>query len=143
MRKLAEQSEQAAGQITGIIAEIQRQTANAVSSMDAGAAEVVKGTTVVSETGERFHNIHSLVEGLNRRIQEISAASQELAASSEIVSRSVDEIRMITDQTADGTGTISAAAEEQSASMGEISTMSRSLSKMAEDLENNVRQFQV
>jgi len=143
VRKLAEQSEQAAGQITGIIAEIQRQTANAVSSMDAGAAEVVKGTTVVSETGERFHNIHSLVEGLNRRIQEISAASQELAASSEIVSRSVDEIRKITDQTADGTGTISAAAEEQSASMGEISTMSRSLSKMAEDLENNVRQFQV
>jgi methyl-accepting chemotaxis protein len=143
VRKLAEQSEQAAGQITGIIAEIQKQTENAVLSMNNGATEVVKGTEVVSENGRRFQRIHTQVEGLNRKIQEISAASQELAASSEQVTRSVEEILQITDQTAEGTGTISAAAEEQSASMGEIVTSSRSLSQMAQDLENKVRRFEI
>jgi len=57
--------------------------------MKTGEKEAVRGTEVITTTGQRFHNIVGLVQNLDTRIQEISAAAEELSASSSEVARSV------------------------------------------------------
>ncbi|MCX7781229.1 MAG: methyl-accepting chemotaxis protein [Negativicutes bacterium] len=143
VRKLAEQSQEAAQKIADIIAEIQHETGTAVAAMDKGTDEVTKGTMIIAATGERFQNIVGLVQALDTQIQEISAATEELLASSDEVVHSVEAVKTIAGETAGNTETISAAAEEQSASMQEIASSSQALSKMAEDLQAAVAKFNV
>jgi methyl-accepting chemotaxis protein len=141
VRKLAEQSQEAAGKIAEIIREIQGETETAVAAMGVGTEEVARGTEVITATGERFQHIVTLVQDLNSQIQEISASTEELSASSEEVVISVDSVKAVAGETAGNTQTISAAAEEQSASMQEIAASSQALSKMAEDLQSAVSKF--
>lgn len=143
VRKLAEQSHEAAQRIAAIIREIQGETARAVNVMQEGTVEVARGTEVINSNGERFKTIVTMVEALNGQIQEISAASEELSASSEEVVHAVDDVKHIATETAANTQTISAAAEEQSASMEEIAASSQALSRLAEELQGVVRRFKI
>jgi len=56
VRKLAEQSGQAAKQISDLILEIRAETENVVIAMEAGIQEVVNGTGVVNEAGNAFND---------------------------------------------------------------------------------------
>ena len=143
VRKLAEQSQEAALKIADIIGEIQGETETAVTTMTKGTEEVARGTEAIAQTGERFKHIVELVQDLNGQIQEISAAAEELSASSEEVVASVDSIKDVASETAGNTQTISASAEEQSASMEEIAASSQALSRMAEELQNAVNKFRL
>lgn len=141
VRKLAEQSHEAAQKISTIIRDIQSETNIAVATMNQGTAEVAHGTEVIAATGERFNFIVTMVQELNREIQEISTAAEELSASSDEVVRSVNGVKTVASETAADTQTISAAAEEQSASMEEIASSSQALSHMASDLQVVISKF--
>lgn len=143
VRKLAEQSHEAAQKIAHIVREIQTETTSVVTVMQQGTIDVTRGSEVIVSTGERFTAIVSLVEQLNSEIQEISAASEQLSASSEDVVKSVDTVKHLADETAANTQTISAAAEEQSASMEEIAASSQALSRLADELQTVVRKFKI
>ena len=143
VRKLAEQSHEAAQKIAIIIREIQSNTSAAVTTMNQGTNEVAKGTEVITATGERFNFITGLVEQLNRQIQEIGSAAEVLSASSGQVVHSVDSVKTVAAETAGDTQTISAATEEQSASMEEIASSSQALANMAGELQVIVSQFRL
>lgn len=143
VRKLAEQSHEAAQKINTIIRDIQLETNVAVATMNQGTAEVARGTEVIAATGDRFTFIVTMVQQLNSEIQEISAATEELSASSDEVVRSVDSIKTVASDTAADTQTISAAAEEQSASMEEIASSSQALAHMASELQVVVSKFRL
>lgn len=143
VRKLAEQSHEAAQKISTIIRDIQTETTIAVTSMNQGTTEVTRGTEVITATGDRFTFIVTMVEQLNREIQEISIATDELSASSKTVVHSVNGIRTVASETAADTQTISAAAEEQSASMEEIASSSQALSHMAGELQSVISKFRL
>lgn len=143
VRKLAEQSDQAAREITKIIKEIQSETDAVVGIMENSTEEVGRGTEIIGATGERFKHIVVLVQDLNAKIQNIGAASQQLAASSNEVVTSVDSVRQVAGENAANTETISAAAEEQSASMEEIAASSQALAQMAMELQDIVKKFKL
>ena len=143
VRKLAEQSHEAAQKIAHIVREIQAETTSVVSVMQQGTVDVARGSEVIISTGERFTAIVSLVENLNSEIQEITAASEQLSASSEEVVKSVESVKQLAGETAANTQTISAAAEEQSASMEEIAASSQALSRLADELQMVVRKFKI
>ena len=143
VRKLAEQSQEAAGKIADIIREIQGETDIAVTAMDKGTVEVARGTEVIAQTGERFKHIVDLVQKLNSQIKEISTAASGLSASSKEVVASVDSVKAVASETAGSSETISAAAEQQSSAMQEIAASSQELSRMAENLQNAVSKFRL
>jgi methyl-accepting chemotaxis protein len=143
VRKLAEQSQEAAGKIAEIIREIQGETDNAILAMNKGTSEVTRGTQVITATGERFKHIIVLIQELNQQIQEISGAAEEVSASSTEVVASVDSVKAVAGETAGNTQTISAAAEEQSASMQEIASSSQGLSKVATELQSAISRFRM
>jgi len=143
VRKLAEQSQDAAKQIANLIAEIRQDTDSAVIAMDEGTEEVHIGTEVVNKAGESFEEIYELINGVSTQISGISVAIQQVAAGSQQIVDSVQEIGTISKGTAGQTQTVSAATEEQAATMEEIASSSQALARMAEDLTKAVNGFKV
>jgi len=143
VRKLAEQSESAAKQISGLITEIQKDTDSAVTAMNEGTKEVRVGAEVVNNAGKAFDEIFQSVNDVSRQVREISASIQLMAGGSDKIVHSVRDIDVISKDTSSQAETVSAATEEQSATMEEIASSSHALAKMAEDLSAAVSKFRV
>ncbi|TWH51863.1 methyl-accepting chemotaxis protein [Sporomusa sp. KB1] len=143
VRKLAEQSQEAAKQIADLIGEIQLETDRAVVAMTDGTKEVERGTEVVTLAGQSFDNIANLVTEVSEQVKEISTNMQQMATDSQHIVSAVKEIDNISKDALGHTQTVSAATEEQSASMEEIAASSQSLAKMAEELQHEIRKFKI
>lgn len=143
VRRLAEQSSQSSGKISDIITSIQSETLKAVRSMKSTREDVTGGMETVSRTGTYFENIKQSVDQVTGQIQEVSSAVQKMASGTEQLIHSVDMIHVASHSTAAGTENISAATEEQLASMIEISSSSASLYQMADDLQTQINQFKI
>ncbi len=143
VRKLAEQSQDAAKHIALLITEIQAETDKAVSTMNDGTEKVKTGVEVVGVAGQSFKEIVSLVHDVSRQVQEISASVQQIAGGSQQVTVAVKEIDNIGKETASHAQQVSAATEEQAASIEEIAAAGHSLSNMAEELMISVQTFKV
>lgn len=143
VRKLAEQSQEAAKQIAAMIGEIQGDTDKAVAAMGNGTREVKLGAEVVATAGHAFQAIVELVSDVSTQVREISATMQQLAGGGQNIVSSMRLIDELSRATADETQTVSAATEEQSASMEEIAASSQSLAKVAEELQQAVNRFRL
>lgn len=143
VRKLAEQSEEAAKKIADLIGEIQVDTDKAVVAMEEGTKEVKIGSDVVNNADVAFNQIAKLIEEMSDQVKKISANMQNVAGGSQKIVTSIRQLNDITKETAAQTQNVSAATEEQSASMEEIAGSSNALAKMAEKLQSAVRQFQL
>lgn len=143
VRKLAEQSQEAAKQIAVLIAEIQQDTDSAVAAMGEGTKEVRVGAEVVNQAGKTFSEIYTLFEGVSIQIREISAAIQQMAGGSQVIVSSVRDIDAVSKETSGQAQTVSAATEEQSATMEEIAVSTQALAKMATELTQAVSIFKI
>ncbi|MBP2637229.1 MAG: methyl-accepting chemotaxis sensory transducer [Firmicutes bacterium] len=143
VRKLAEQSQDAAKQIATLIGEIQGDTDKAVTAMDAGTREVKLGADVVNESGQAFREIASMVTNVSEETKEISAAIEQMAIGSQQIVDSVKQIDESSKKSSGEAQTVSAATEEQSASMEEIASSSQALATLAMNLREAVSKFQV
>lgn len=143
VRKLAEQSQEAAKQIGELIGKIQLETSRAVESMGSNTAEVRTGSQVVRVSGETFGEILRVVQQVTGQVQEISASVEELAAGGTKIASAVDLLSDIVKETADQTETVSAATEEQSAGLQEIASSSQALAQVAQNLRQITTKFKL
>ncbi|MCL6574966.1 methyl-accepting chemotaxis protein [Kyrpidia sp.] len=143
IRKLAEQSSSAAGEIKALIDTIQAHQAEAVAAMERGTDSVATGTRTVEQAGETFTSILENVQGVTNRIQDMSAIVEELSAGTDQILHGSSEIVTTAQKTAGEVQTVSAAVEEQTASIEEITASAKALAGMAEELLQVVRRFKV
>ncbi len=143
VRKLAEQSQEAAQQIAVLIGEIQGDTAKAVSAMNDGTREVSLGGKVINDADHAFQEIAHLIEQVSTQISEISTSVQQMDHGGQEIVSSVREINNLSKKTSDETQTVSATTEEQAATMEEISSASHNLADMAQKLQETINRFQI
>ncbi|MBP2667515.1 MAG: mcpA 6, partial [Firmicutes bacterium] len=143
VRKLAEQSEEAAKKIASLIGEIQTDTDKAVEAMNNGTREVKTGAEVVKAAGVSFGEIANLVTEVSDQVKQMSAAIQQMATGSQQIVGSVKKIDELSKKSAGEAQSVSAATEEQLASMEEISSSSRALATLAQDLQSAVAKFRI
>ncbi|WP_347437624.1 methyl-accepting chemotaxis protein [Fodinisporobacter ferrooxydans] len=143
VRKLAQESSNSAKQINESIAAIQTIIQKVVSSMEQGTKEVAIGIEVVQSAGFSFDKIKQTINGVTQQIQEVSASIHQITEGTEEVVKAVDIITETTLSNQSGTQNMSAATEEQLASMQEIANSSTSLSTMAMELELLVGKFKI
>lgn len=143
VRKLAEQSQEAASRIATMIGDVQAETAKAVDLMNNGSQEVKMGAEVVASAEQNFKEIVSLVDSVSDQIMEISSTIQQMAAGSHQIVTAVRNIDQIGKKAASRTQTVSSATEEHSATVEEIAASSQSLAKMAEKLQTAVNKFRI
>ena len=143
VRKLAEQSQQAAMQIATLITEIQKDTDKAVLTMNDGTREVKTGADVVGVAGQAFNEIVTLVTKVYERVNEFAASTEEMAKGNQHIVTAMDKIDDMSKSVSAEAVNVSAATEEQSASMEEIASASHSLLKVAQELQDEVNRFKV
>lgn len=141
VRRLAEQSGQAAQEITNIIQAIQDDTGNAVKAMQAGTEEVNEGRKVVDDAGKKFAQIASRIIEVDGLIEKSAEHAQITAKNSQKVFDEAMHIEKSAQKISDNIGTISASTEQQSASMEEISASSQNLTAMAKCLKDAAERF--
>ncbi|MDA8440886.1 MAG: methyl-accepting chemotaxis protein [Peptococcaceae bacterium] len=143
VRKLAEQSQNAAQEITQLIDENKIGIDNAVATMNTGANEVKVGMEVVNTAGDSFKDIAASVEQVAERIKEISVTIQQMANGSQQIVDSIHSIDMVSKENSSQSQTVSAATEEQAASVEEIASASQNLAVLAQTLQNATAKFRV
>ncbi len=143
VRKLAEQSEEAAKKIGSLIGEIREDTDRAVAAMNDGTREVKEGAEAVKTAGGAFGEIMEMVNVVSEQVRDISAAIEQMAGGSQHIVTSVKKIDEHSKRSAAESQSVSAATEEQLASMEEIAGASQSLAKLAQELQAAVARFRV
>ena len=129
VRKLAERTGKATGEITEMIKGIQKETAEAVHSMEAGILEVDKGRELADRAGNSLNEIVTMAQRVTDMINQIATASEEQSSASEQISKNIEHIATVTKETATGAEQSAAAAEE--------------LNRQADGLQQMVQRFRV
>ncbi len=143
VRKLAEQSQTAAQQITGIIDKIQTRTDLAVTSITEGALEVKKGAQVVQQAGIAFETITQEIGGVAEIARSSAQTLQLLMGDGTKVLSAVQNVDAISSEIQRQTQTIAASLEQQSTALEEITASSQALTASSSQLEQAVGQFTV
>jgi methyl-accepting chemotaxis protein len=129
VRKLAEESQQAAGSIGAIVREIQTETQRTVLAVEDSSARAQHGATVVSQAREAFEQITDSVEQTAARVTDITAAAAEVVG--------------VAVENSTASSHVAAAAEQANASMEEISASSVELKRLAEHLTETTGKFRL
>jgi methyl-accepting chemotaxis protein len=123
VRKLAEESQQAAVKIAELITEIQTETTGAVGVVEDGVRRTTEGVEVVEEARSAFAAISERVAVIGERISELAAATTEVAAAAEQSSASVEEVSASTEQTSASTQEVAAAAQQLASTADELESI--------------------
>jgi methyl-accepting chemotaxis protein len=143
VRKLAEQSEQSAKEISQIVSQIQSDTLQAVKSMIKGNLEVERGVNGVKETKETFDQIVKSIQVVSEQVHAISTVAEEISSSTLEVNDSVQELLGVSKEYSITSAQIASATEEQVATMEEMTSASNSLGDMANELQNRTSRFKI
>lgn len=143
VRKLAEESNQAAHKIADLIQKNEDNMNQALSATQASSEGVKAGSDVVELAGETFKVIADAVGRLAAQIKDSSTFIDQIAAGSQNLVSSVHNIDKVSKENAAEAQSVSAATEEQSASMQEIASSSQALAQTSTELEAAVENFKI
>jgi methyl-accepting chemotaxis protein len=143
VRKLAEESQDAAGQISGLIAEMQNQTHQVVGVVAEGTRRTEDGVATVEQTREAFEHIGLVVEQMTERVGEIAVAVEQIAAEAQRAEGDITEVAAVAEESSASAEQVSASTQETSASAQEIAASAQALAGTAEELDALVRRFKV
>ncbi|MBQ9486194.1 MAG: methyl-accepting chemotaxis protein [Selenomonadaceae bacterium] len=141
VRKLAEESQNAAQKIATLIGDIQNETTNAVDSMQKGNAAVRAGTQSVEKLRDTFESIREATDNV---AAEAKNMVKELGAVADATNKIRDNSQSISDKSAHVSRemeSVSAASEQQSASGEEIASASDELARLAQGLQASLQNF--
>jgi methyl-accepting chemotaxis protein len=134
IRKLADESNNAAREISNLIKENQLKSASAVKSVGEVEQRVSLGVSKASQVRESIKNIINNIQDIVGQMQEIETANEQQAQSSSEMEKAISNIASTSNEIAEGTEHISASIEEQLSTMNEIEKTTEDLSQMAKKL---------
>jgi twitching motility protein PilJ len=129
VQRLAERSGEATKQIDAIVKTIQADTQDAVAAMEKSTVGVVEGTKLSDAAGQALDEIRRVSRELADLIGSISTQTQRQSASVSDVTRGMQGILKITEETTEGT-------KQTNVSIGQ-------LTKLATELRSSVAGFKV
>ncbi|MDA0184032.1 methyl-accepting chemotaxis protein [Solirubrobacter phytolaccae] len=143
VRKLAEESQSAAAQISGLITEMQHETHRVVDVVSDGARRTEEGVATVEETRLAFEQIGVAVEDMNGRVTAIAAAVEQIGAEASRAEQDIVDVASVAEESSASSEQVSASTQETSASTQEIAASAQSLAGTAEELNRLVGRFQI
>lgn len=143
VRKLAEESQRSAMQITDLIQHIQSDTVQSVKVMAQTARYVETGLQATDETTTKFSQIKDSIFTISPQIEDISSITEQIAASVQEMTASAEELAAIAKENAAASETMASTTEEQLASMEEITASANALSNLAEELQELLTKFKL
>lgn len=143
VRTLAESSAVFAKEIKDIITNNIRKTAEAVQTMSSGVGEAEKGKRILEDTVESISEIIDSVKMLSGQLGTINEMATSLKQRSGVLVNDIENSRMIAEETARASESISGATQEQVASSETLAAAARSLADVAQEMQQRVQRFVV
>ncbi|MBU8751252.1 methyl-accepting chemotaxis protein [Bacillus subtilis] len=143
VRKLAEESQQSAGQISKLIIEIQKDMNRSARSVEHVKTEAAEGVTMIQRTRDAFKEIAAATGEISAEISDLSASVTNISASAHQINDSFAANTADIKKSTKNTRQAAALTEEQFAAMEEITAASETLSQLAEELTGIISQFKM
>ncbi|MDM5300443.1 methyl-accepting chemotaxis protein TlpC [Bacillus subtilis] len=141
VRKLAEESQQSAGQISKLVTEIQNDMNLSARSVEHVKTEAAEGVTMIQRTRDAFKEIAAATGEISAEISDLSASVSNISASAHSINDSFAANTADIKESTENTRQAAALTEEQFAAMEEITAASETLSQLAEELTGIISQF--
>lgn len=141
IRKLAENSQDAAQHIAELIGTIQDETKKAVEAMHHGNEGVRQGADVVKDAMGEFSQVTGMVDSMVEQMAQVADHIHQVSAESNNVVEATSQVTTDSNKIASETQQVSAASEEQSATMHELAGENTKLADMAKRLQEQLKVF--
>lgn len=141
IRKLAENSQDAAQHIAELIGTIQDETKKAVEAMHHGNEGVRQGADVVKDAMGEFSQVTGMVDSMVEQMAQVADHIHQVSAESNNVVEATSQVTNDSNKIASETQQVSAASEEQSATMHELANENTKLADMAKRLQEQLKVF--
>ena len=112
VRKLAEESQAAAGQIASLIGEIQADTSDVVSAVDESRHEWPTPSPASIRPARAFDRIGDAVDDLGARVADIAASAEQIAAGTKRAEHEIAEVAAVAEQSSASAEQVSASTQE-------------------------------
>jgi methyl-accepting chemotaxis protein len=143
IRKLADNAERSADQITSMLSQLDDESRKVRDRMESSRRLVAGGREGLSTAGTALDEITALVADNTRRMEEILRLTGEQTDGSHQIASFVDEIEAVAESNASAAHEVSTTIEHQTAAMEDMAESAMHLSQMAEDLNRKVERFKV
>lgn len=171
VKKLAERTAKETKEIATLVGTVQKGVADSIQASLEGAKQAESGSNLANEAGTALGQILDAINSMTSQIENISAAAEEMSASAAEMVNVVDSVAKIADvnlgatkkmadnkikvsesantvaatieENSAATEQMSASAQEMSAQVQQVVASSRSLSKMAGELQDTVDMFKL
>lgn len=141
VRKLAVESNKAAGQIEEVVGTIMSKTNSMVSEIEDNDKSVHLGKKRVDATGQLFNDILKSVSNVHHQSKQVNTSIQQVFSNLETLVADMNKMTEISNQSTGSTQNVASAAQEQSASMQEVATASNELSQLANQLQDSIQAY--
>lgn len=136
VRKLAEESSTAAGQIEGIIKEMVESTKSTSDSMSTGVKTLQETNEAVTVALNELANIAEISKQVEQKVEDVTGKSDEASKGTESISKTVQELSSTAEENAAAAEEVSASTEETAASMNQVAQSAQTLARMSEELKS-------
>lgn len=143
IRKLAEQTNSAADNVTSKILQVQQQVGTVQSANVTLGTELTQIETAVGSLSDTLHDIINHSSNSKCAVDRIAALNQEASSSFAGIASSSQEIAGASSEIAAQSQSSAASIEEQTASIQEFTATAQQLSQLADSLESLVTKFKV
>lgn len=143
IRKLAEDSMKAAGEINSIIQNIGQMTDHTANTAKEAEETVRQQSVALKNTVETLNDITRHVEGLSGNIGEITYGVKDIAEAKDVTREAVERITEVLNQTAVTANQVQAAAINQVNASEELSREAESLSMQSKELKGSIGKFRI
>ena len=143
VRKLAEESGEFSKRISETMQSVQADMERAVEAGKHGSEFVGHGLDSVRIADNVFQSIAESIQQLGDGVKDITTGIRQMEGETQTVRARIEEIQKVSTANADGAQSVSAATEEQSASMQEVAAATRRLSNLADELANETKKFKL
>jgi len=129
VRALAERTTRATKEIGEMIKAIQKETRNAVTSMEESVVQVEQGTSHAAESGRSLQEILDIINDVTGQIGQIATAAEEQTATTREISSNVMNLNDL--------------AQQNHHALHETAIAANDVSRQAEELKHLVGQFRL
>ncbi|WP_424016040.1 methyl-accepting chemotaxis protein [Halorubrum xinjiangense] len=143
VKSLAEETRESAAEISGRIEEVQTASAETAADAEEMETQVAEGVETIESTLREFEGVVEDVTTVDETVQEISDATDDQARTTQEVVDMVDGVASVSRQTATEAETVAAAAEEQTATVSEVTGQVHTLSDQSDELLARLNEFEV
>lgn len=141
VRKLSIQTDQSAKGIQGIVLQIQSDIDVTNETVANSVGEVEQGMLAVGRAEKTFDSIHKAIMFSAKEINDVSRAAHEIKGLTAQMVSAIGHIDEMSQSTSAKTQEVSAATEQQLATMDQFKNSTEELAGMAEQLQACVQQF--